>query len=121
MQRRPDVRNDEHVLHSVSERHAEKSFNCCESSHPGKGVGYGNHLFRPHPGATWEARINGNVVGESAINALVAAHYHVPIIFISGGAVTIGEAQTIAPVAEKVIVKHSLGRFAAAHIHHSVA
>jgi D-amino peptidase len=74
-----------------------------------------------NPGAIWEVRINGDVVGESAINALVAAHYQVPIIFISGDEVTIQEAQKIAPDAEKVVVKHSLGRFAAAHVHPVVA
>jgi len=74
-----------------------------------------------NPGAIWEARINGEVVGESGINALVAAHYGVPIIFVSGDAITIQEAQTVAPEAEKVVVKQSLGRFAAAHIHPTVA
>jgi D-amino peptidase len=74
-----------------------------------------------NPGAIWEVRINGDVVGESAINALVAAHYNVPIILISGDEVTIQEAQTIAPDAEKVVVKQSLGRFAAANIHPTVA
>lgn len=74
-----------------------------------------------NPGAIWEVRLNGEIVGESAINALVAAHYNVPIIFISGDAVTVREAQTIAPNAEKVIVKQSLGRFAAAHVHPLVA
>jgi len=74
-----------------------------------------------NPGAIWEVRINGDVVGESAINALVAAHYNVPIIFVSGDEVTLQEAQTIAPDAEKVVVKQSLGRFAAANIHPTVA
>ncbi|HLZ63487.1 MAG TPA: M55 family metallopeptidase [Ktedonosporobacter sp.] len=74
-----------------------------------------------NPGAIWEVRINGEVVGESGINALVAAHYGVPIIFVSGDAVTAQEAQTIAPNAEKVVVKQSIGRFAAAHIHPDVA
>ena len=74
-----------------------------------------------NPGAIWEVRLNGAIVGESAINALVAAYYNVPIIFISGDEVTIDEAQTIAPDAEKIIVKESLGRFAAAHVHPSVA
>ena len=73
-----------------------------------------------NPGAIWEARINGEIVGESAINALVATHYGVPIIFISGDEVTIQEAQHIAPNAEKVVVKKSLGRFAAAHIHPTI-
>jgi D-amino peptidase len=74
-----------------------------------------------NPGAIWEVRINGDVVGESAINALVAAHFNVPIIFISGDEVTVQESQTIAPNAEKVVVKQSIGRFAAAHIHPALA
>ena len=74
-----------------------------------------------NPGAVWEVRINGDIVGESAINALVAAHYNVPIIFISGDEVTLKEAQNIAPDAEKVVVKQSIGRFAAAHIHPTIA
>jgi len=74
-----------------------------------------------NPGAIWEVRINGEVVGESAINALVAAHFNVPIVLISGDEVTIKEAQHIAPKAEKVVVKQSIGRFAAAHIHPTVA
>jgi D-amino peptidase len=74
-----------------------------------------------NPGAVWEVRINGEVVGESGINALVAAHYGVPIIFVSGDEATAQEAQVVAPNAEKVVVKQSLGRFAAAHMHPTVA
>jgi D-amino peptidase len=74
-----------------------------------------------NPGAVWEVRINSEVVGESGINALVAAHYGVPIIFVSGDEVTVQEAQLVAPHAEKVVVKQSLGRFAAAHIHPALA
>lgn len=74
-----------------------------------------------NPGAIWEVRINGEIVGESGLNALVAAHYRVPIIFVSGDAVTAQEAETIAPNAEKVMVKQSIGRFAASHIHPTVA
>ena len=78
-------------------------------------------LTRYNPGAIWEVRINGETVGESGLNALVAAHYGVPIIFVSGDAVTAEEARFVAPDAEKVIVKESKGRFAAAHIHPTVA
>jgi D-amino peptidase len=74
-----------------------------------------------NPGAIWEVRLNGEVVGESGLNALVAAHYGVPIIFVSGDAATTQEARFIAPQAEKVVVKQSLGRFAAAHLHPDVA
>ena len=78
-----------------------------------------SHTYNPR--AIWEVRINGEIVGESGINALVAAHYGVPIIFVSGDAVTAQEAQGIAPRAEKVVVKQSLGRFAASHLHPTLA
>jgi D-amino peptidase len=78
-----------------------------------------SHTYNPR--AIWEVRINGEIVGESGINALVAAHYGVPIIFVSGDAVTAKEAESIAPDAEKVVVKQSLGRFAAAHVHPTIA
>lgn len=74
-----------------------------------------------NPGAIWEVRINGEVVGESGINALVAAHYGVPIIFVSGDEATAREAEGIAPQAVKVVVKQSLGRFAASHLHPGIA
>jgi len=78
-----------------------------------------SHTYNPR--AIWEARINGEIVGEAGINALVAAHYGVPIIFVSGDDVTAHEAALVAPQAEMVVVKHSLGRFAASHLHPTVA
>src|SRR5579885_1017272 len=78
-----------------------------------------SHTYNPR--AIWEVRINGEIVGESGINALVAAHYGVPIIFVSGDAATAREATNIAPQAEKIVVKESLGRFAAANLHPNVA
>lgn len=94
---------------------------CFVSYHGSIGAEHAVLSHTYNPGAIWEVRINGEVVGESAINALVAAHYDVPIIFISGDEVTVQEARNIAPNAEKVIVKQSLGRFAAAHIHPTIA
>src|SRR5215469_207682 len=94
---------------------------CFVSYHGSIGAEHAVLSHTYNPGAIWEVRINGDVVGESAINALIAAHYQVPIILISGDEVTVQEAQKIAPDAEKVVVKHSLGRFAAAHIHPVVA
>ena len=78
-----------------------------------------SHTYNPR--AIWEVRINGEVVGESGINALVAAHFNVPVIFVSGDAATAQEAEYIAPHAEKVVVKQSIGRFAASHLHPEVA
>ncbi|MGH2507126.1 MAG: M55 family metallopeptidase [Ktedonobacteraceae bacterium] len=78
-----------------------------------------SHSYNPR--AVWEARVNGEIVGESGINALVAAHYGVPIIFISGDEATAREAASIAPQAEKIVVKESLGRFSASNLHPDVA
>ncbi len=94
---------------------------CFVSYHGSLGAEYAVLSHTYNPGAIWEVRINGEVVGESGLNALVAAHYGVPIIFVSGDEATANEAQLVAPEAEKVIVKQSLGRFAAAHIHPTVA
>jgi D-amino peptidase len=74
-----------------------------------------SHTYSPE--AIWEVRLNGEVVGESGINALVAAHYGVPIILVSGDEVTAREAELVAPQAEKVVVKRSISRLAAAHLH----
>jgi D-amino peptidase len=94
---------------------------CFVSYHGSIGAQHAVLSHTYNPGAIWEVRINGEVVGESGINALVAAHYSVPIIFVSGDAVTAQEAQGIAPNAEKVVVKQSLGRFAASNLHPKVA
>jgi D-amino peptidase len=94
---------------------------CFVSYHGSIGAEHAVLSHTYNPGAIWEVRINGEIVGESGLNALVAAHYGVPIIFVSGDEATANEAQLVAPEAEKVIVKQSLGRFAAAHIHPSVA
>ena len=41
-----------------------------------------------NPGSVYEARVDGHVVGESALNALVAAHHGVPIALVTGDAAT---------------------------------
>lgn len=74
-----------------------------------------SHTYNPR--AIWEVRLNGVVVGEAGVNALVAAHYGVPIIFISGDEATTREAELVAPEAEKIIVKQSISRFASSHLH----
>ncbi len=94
---------------------------CFVSYHGSIGAEHAILSHTYNPGAIWEVRINGEVVGESGLNALVASHYNVPIIFVSGDAITAQEARFVAPDAEKVVVKESRGRFAAAHIHPTVA
>ena len=94
---------------------------CFVSYHGSIGAEHAILSHTYNPGAIWEVRINGEIVGESGLNALVAAHYNVPIIFVSGDAVTAEEVHSVAPNAEKVVVKESKGRFAAAHIHPTIA
>lgn len=73
------------------------------------------------PSAFYEVRIDGHVVGESGINALVAAHYGVPLALITGDAATASESEWFAPGAERVVVKESIGRYAASNVHPEVA
>ncbi len=93
---------------------------CFVSYHGSIGAEHAVLSHTYNPGAIWEVRINNEIVGESGLNALVAAHYNVPIIFVSGDAVTTEEAHFVAPNAEKVVVKESRGRFAASHIHPTI-
>ncbi|MBF6589330.1 MAG: M55 family metallopeptidase [Ktedonobacterales bacterium] len=78
-----------------------------------------SHSYNPR--AIWEARINGEIVGETALNALVAAHYHVPIALVTGDQVTAEEAQRLDPPPHCVEVKRSLSRYAAESLHPEVA
>lgn len=74
-----------------------------------------------NPSAFYEVRIDGQIVGEAALNALVAAHYGVPLVLVTGDAATAAESEWFAPQAERVVVKESIGRFAASNLHPEVA
>jgi D-amino peptidase len=78
-----------------------------------------SHSYNPR--AVWEVKINGRVVGETALNALVAAHYGVPIVLVTGDQVTAREAREVLPAVECVVVKESITRYAAANLHPQVA
>ena len=70
-----------------------------------------------NPGAVWEVQLNGIPVGESALNALVALHYRVPVALITGDAATAEEARPFMPGIETVVVKRSITRSAAESVH----
>lgn len=70
-----------------------------------------------NPAVVWEARLNGVAVGESALNALVALHYRVPVVLITGDDATAQEARPFLPEIEAVVVKRSITRFAAESLH----
>src|SRR5437016_7333019 len=78
---------------------------CFVSYHGSIGAEHAVLSHTYNPGAIWEVRTNGEADGESCINALVAAHYAVPIIFVSGDDATIKEAHLVAPSAADVVGK----------------
>src|SRR5262249_28722485 len=78
-----------------------------------------SHSYNPR--AIWEARLNGESVGESALNALVAAHYGVPIAPVAGDQVTATGGRRLDPAPHCVEVKRSISRFAAESLHPEVA
>ena len=53
-----------------------------------------------NPSVVYHAELNGHVVGESGINALVARHYEVPIALVTGDDATAEEIRPFAPQAE---------------------
>lgn len=78
-----------------------------------------SHSYNPR--AIWEARLGGEIVGETALNALVAAHYGVPIVLVTGDQVTAAEARQLSPAPHCVEVKRSISRYAAESLHPEVA
>lgn len=78
-----------------------------------------SHTYNPR--AIWEVRINGEIVGEAALNALVAAHYSVPIALVTGDQVTAAESRRLNPAPVCVEVKRSVSRYASESLHPAVA
>ena len=74
-----------------------------------------SHTYNPDVFAA--ARVNGTLVGESGINALVAQHHDVPIALVSGDQVTKAETMPFAEDAEYAVVKESVTRFSALNLH----
>jgi D-amino peptidase len=70
----------------------------------------------------YQARINGNAVGELALNAAMAGVHGVPIALVSGDQALAAEARAVlGEGVETVIVKEAVGRFAARSLAPTVA
>jgi D-amino peptidase len=70
----------------------------------------------------YEARINGQPVGELALNAAMAGLHKVPVALVSGDQALAAEAKALLGTeVETVIVKEAVGRFAARSLAPSVA
>lgn len=82
-------------------------------------LGVLSHTFNPR--AVYEVRLDGEVAGESGINALVARHYGVPVVLVTGDQHVGPEAERFCPGVDAVIVKRSITRFAAESLHPAAA
>ena len=70
----------------------------------------------------YEARINGEPVGELALNAAMAGVHGVPVALVSGDQALAAEAEaSLGSGVETVVVKEAVGRFAARSLAPSVA
>jgi D-amino peptidase len=78
-----------------------------------------SHTYNPR--AVAGVRINGATSGEAGINALVAQHFGVPIVVITGDQYVGPEAEPFCPGVRAVVVKESISRYAAQHLHPAVA
>ena len=74
-----------------------------------------SHTYNPR--AVVEARLDGTVTGEAGINALVAAHYAVPVVLVTGDRGACEETEALIPGVHGVIVKEHVSRLAAHSLH----
>jgi D-amino peptidase len=74
-----------------------------------------SHTYNPR--AVIEARIDGVVTGEAGINALVAAHYGVPVVLVTGDRSACEEAAALIPGIGVAVVKEPVSRAAAHSLH----
>jgi D-amino peptidase len=70
-----------------------------------------------NPSVISRVAVNGVECGEAGINALVALGHEVPVALVTGDQVTMSEAEPFFKEAERVAVKESITRFAAAQLH----
>ncbi len=73
------------------------------------------------PAAVAEVTLNGTIVGEAGINALVAQAFGVPIVLVTGDETTATELVPICPGVRTAVVKRSITRFAAESLHPDAA
>jgi D-amino peptidase len=74
-----------------------------------------SHTYNPR--AVSEVRLNGTVTGEAGINALVAAHYGVPVVLVTGDRCACEETAALLPGVHSAVVKEPVSRLAAHSLH----
>jgi D-amino peptidase len=78
-----------------------------------------SHTYSPR--VVVEARLNGVVTGEAGINALVAAHFGVPVVLVTGDRCACEETAALIPGIHGAVVKEPVTRTAAHSLHPSRA
>jgi len=78
-----------------------------------------SHTYNPR--AVVEVRLDGMVTGEAGINALVAVHFGVPIVLVTGDRCACEETATLVPGVTQAVVKEHVSRLAAHSLHPEVA
>ncbi len=73
-----------------------------------------NHTYT---GTVLEYRINGQRLGEIGMNAALAGHYGVPVIFLSGDDCAVIEIEDLIPGVHTACVKQYVSRYAARSLH----
>ncbi len=69
-------------------------------------------LSHTYTGVIEELKVNGTVLGETGINALLAGHFNTPVVFISGDESVVKEAKKLLGDIEAVAVKSGWTRTA---------
>lgn len=70
-------------------------------------------LDHTYSGNLKSVRLNGKEVGEYGLNAALAGHYGVPVVFISGDRAVTEQARAFIPGVEALAVKEGIGKTAA--------
>lgn len=74
-------------------------------------------LGHTYSGALKSVKLNGREVGEYGLNAAIAGHFGVPVVFIAGDRAVIEQARALIPGVEGVAVKDGIGQTAARTLH----
>lgn len=73
-----------------------------------------NHTYT---GTVLEYRVNGQRLGELGMNAALAGHFDVPVVFVAGDDCTTAEAEDLIPGVHTVCTKKYVSRYAARSLH----
>ncbi len=77
-------------------------------------LGVLNHTYTGRVTHYW---VNGRVMGETGMNALIAGHYGVPVVLVTGDSVVTAEAQDLLGRVETATVKEPRSQFSALCLH----